>query len=159
MPDGGHRTWRQAPALVKWSWRPFWGCRRCDKSRPVAATGGSGRFTMDTDWENTKSIHLPDDCGARPHVAWCYLLYAGRCVSVDLLHDPKSTNTRMERRSRGYPLASLVLRDCLSWLDAVLHFRTLGRLLSRTTRAPWRRMMVAPGRRAIASRHTAWANM
>jgi hypothetical protein len=33
---GGHRTGRQAPALVKWSWRPFWGCRRCDKSRPVA---------------------------------------------------------------------------------------------------------------------------
>ena len=27
---------QQAPALVKWSWRPFWGCRRYDKSRPVA---------------------------------------------------------------------------------------------------------------------------
>src|SRR5215831_16096597 len=34
---------QQAPALVKWSWRPFWGCRRYDKSRPVASRGGSGR--------------------------------------------------------------------------------------------------------------------
>jgi hypothetical protein len=33
----------QAPALVKWSWRPFWGCRRYDKSRPVTTTGGPGR--------------------------------------------------------------------------------------------------------------------
>src|SRR5215831_13057137 len=35
---------QQAPALVKWSWRPFWGCRRYDKSRPVASRGGSGRI-------------------------------------------------------------------------------------------------------------------
>src|SRR5262249_62154026 len=34
---------RQAPSLVKWSWRPFWGCRRCDKSRPpVRVPGGRG---------------------------------------------------------------------------------------------------------------------
>jgi hypothetical protein len=32
----------QPPALVKWSWRPFWGCRRCDKSRPVACLWGVG---------------------------------------------------------------------------------------------------------------------
>src|SRR5262245_24491611 len=34
---------RQAPALVKRSWRPFWGCRRRGKSRPpVRVPGGPG---------------------------------------------------------------------------------------------------------------------
>src|SRR5262245_30131868 len=40
---GGHRTGRQPPALVKWSWRPFWGCRRCDKSRPAGSSPRAGR--------------------------------------------------------------------------------------------------------------------
>ena len=40
----GHRTGGRAAALIKWSWRPFWGCRRYDKSRPVAFRGGSGRI-------------------------------------------------------------------------------------------------------------------
>src|SRR6516162_2747450 len=35
----------QAPALVKWSWRPFWGCRRYDKSRPVASPRRVGALT------------------------------------------------------------------------------------------------------------------
>ena len=39
------RTGRQAPALVKWSRQPFWGCRRCDKSRPVATHRRVGALT------------------------------------------------------------------------------------------------------------------
>ena len=41
-----HRTKRQAAALVKWSWRPFSGCRRYGKSRPARfeSPRGSGRF-------------------------------------------------------------------------------------------------------------------
>src|SRR5262249_14769894 len=39
----------QAPALVKWSWRPFWGCRRYDESWMTSpgrsrARDGSGRL-------------------------------------------------------------------------------------------------------------------
>src|SRR5262249_38348824 len=44
---------RQAPALVKWSWRPFWGCRRCGKSRPVAPWR-VGALTRSAPWV----IHL-----------------------------------------------------------------------------------------------------
>ena len=40
---------QQAPALVKWSWRPFWGCRRYDESWMTSpgrsrARDGSGRL-------------------------------------------------------------------------------------------------------------------
>src|SRR5215471_11441874 len=38
---------QQAPALVKWSWRPFWGCRRYDKSRPVASLRRVGAHIAD----------------------------------------------------------------------------------------------------------------
>src|SRR5262245_31370008 len=40
-----HRTSDKAPALVQWSWRPFWGCRRYDKSRPVASLRRVGALT------------------------------------------------------------------------------------------------------------------
>src|SRR5262249_58479865 len=45
LSSGGHRTGWQAAALVQWSWRPFWGCRRYDKSRPVASLRRVGALT------------------------------------------------------------------------------------------------------------------
>src|SRR6516162_2491587 len=57
------RTGRQAPALVKWSRRPFWGCRRCDKSRPVATHRRVGALTYSSN-RVSKGLQV-DQGGAR----------------------------------------------------------------------------------------------
>src|SRR5262245_8672169 len=37
---------QQAPTLVKWSRRPFWGCRRCGKPRPAVGLAGRGAWML-----------------------------------------------------------------------------------------------------------------
>jgi hypothetical protein len=48
-------------ALVKWSWRPFWGCRRCGKSLPVGTHRRVGGVCMPP---STRTLAAPTHRGS-----------------------------------------------------------------------------------------------